>query len=341
MKSFWLVTIAVVISLTVAGCKGEKQSESISSPLTEIEVTTVRVKEVPIASPVELLGTVQSSHKAEIAANITGTISKLPVVLGSQVKKGDLLVEINAAEIGARLKKTQAELHQARRDLAREKTLLNKKAATAESVESLENSLMIAEAAYQEASILLSYTQVLAPFSGKITKKNSNVGDLATVGKPLLYLEDESALQIATEVPEEMIIQLQKGDRLPVSVPSANLEFEGIVSELAPTMNPTTRTGLVKLDIDAHIDLRSGMFARVSLIKNGENTLAIPIKAISSSGQMETIYIVRDQKAWLRLVRSGVEMGDWVEILSGVQADEEVVLTSLTKLSDGQPIKHQ
>lgn len=338
MKPLWYIVAFLSAVLFLCGCKEEEHQGTARERLPQVEVTVAQVRQVPVADQRELLGTVESKYRAEISAKVSGTITDLPVVLGSEVAKGELLLQISAGEIDARLQQSQAQLHQARRNLEREKKLLAKNAATPESVKSLGESLAIAEAAYQEARVIQSYTRIEAPFAGRVTKKLVNIGDLAKVGKPLLNIEDESLMQVTTDIPEALILKVKQGEVLLVAIPSAGLTVTGTVAEVAPTADPATRSGQVKLTIDSNPDLRSGQFARVTLAMQEAKTLTVPGDALVNLGQMERLFVVDDGKARLRLVRSGKRYGDHIEILSGVNPGEQVVISGQQQLRDGQPI---
>ena len=341
MKPFWFLAAVCAVSLILSSCKAEQPAEKAAVELPVQQVAVHAAEQVPVANQVEIIGTVESKYRAEISAKVSGTISTLPVVLGSEVKKGDLLLEISAGEIDARLQQSRAQLSQAQRNLAREKKLLVQNAATPETVKSLEESLAIAEAANQEALIMQSYTRLLAPFDGRVTRKLANIGDLATPGKALLNIEDESHLQVITDVPEAMILQVKQGDVLSVSVPAAGLTVPGTVAEVAPTANPTTRSGPVKINIASHPHLRPGQFARVALSQQSIKTVVVPRTALITSGQMEQLFVVENATARLRLVRSGAEYGETIEILSGIQAGEQVIVSGQDNLQDGQPVAVQ
>lgn len=341
MKPLRFLTAVCAVSLILNSCKAEQPAEKAAVELPLRQVTVQEAVRVPAAAQVEIIGTVESVDRAEISAKVSGTIFTLPVVLGSEVKKGDLLLEISAGEIDARLQQSRAQLNQAQRNLAREKKLLVQNAATPETVKSLEESLAIAEAAYQEARIMQSYTRLLAPFDGRVTRKLANIGDLATPGKPLLNIEDESHLQVITDVPEAMILQVKQDDVLTVTIPSAGLTVPGTVAEVAPTANPTTRSGPVKINIAPHPHLRPGQFARVALAQKNIQTLVVPQTALLHSGQMQLLFVVEKDRARLRLVRSGARYGETIEILSGITAGEQVVVTGQEDLHDGQPVAVQ
>lgn len=332
------VVIFTLFGFLLGGCDSAEKHQSPPSRLEPVKVTLAQASMVPITNQIELIGTVESVFQAEIAAKVSGTITAMPIVLGSQVKKGDLLVDISAGEIDAKLQQSQAQLEQAKRNLAREKKLLQKNAATPETVKSLEESLEIAEAAYQEARIMQSYTRVLAPFDGRITRKEANIGDLATPGKPLVRVEDETNLQVLTNIPETIIAKVRKGDQLIVNIPAAELSVTGTVAEVAPTANPTTRSGLVKLDLAPNAALHPGQFARVAIALDNESTLAIPHSALSRVGQLQRVFVVQDGVARLRLVRIGAIHGGNVEVLSGLAPGEQVVIASQQMLRDSQPV---
>jgi len=339
-SSHWL-TATLVAALLLGGCReGDlREKAQVNLPVKEVAVSAARL--TPIHNQIEILGTVASRNRAEIAGKVSGTITTLPVQLGQEVRRGDLLVELSAGEIDARMRQAQAQLQQARRNLERERKLLEKKAATPESVKSLAESLAIAEAAYEEARIIQGYTKIMAPFDGRVTAKMAAIGDLATPGKPLLVVEDELQLQVLADIPEAMILRVRQGDTLLVAIPSASLTVTGTVAEVAHSANPTTRSGPVKLDIDAHPDLRPGQFARIVLSTHEAETLVVPKAALITRGQMELLYVVNNDTAQLRLVRSGSAYGDDIEILSGLEPQEQVVVDGHQQLRDGQPVSMQ
>ncbi|MDW7774258.1 MAG: efflux RND transporter periplasmic adaptor subunit [Desulfobulbaceae bacterium] len=333
------ILLITVLLLAVAGCRNEHPEKKYSEerlPPVKVEAVTVAAEEALLQN--EVVGTVQPVDRAEIAAKVTGTIEQIPVVLGSRVQQGDLLVKINAGEISARVNQARTLLDQARRNLEREKKLLEKNAATAENVKSLEEAFQFARAAHEEAEVMFGYTVITAPFAGQITRKNVNPGDLATPGLPLLELEDDRKLQVVTAVPEGLVLQLSPGDTLRVSIPAAGLAVQGRVAEIAPAADPLSRTAAVKLDIEVDPRLRSGQFARVALPGTGKDAIFVPASAVLVFGQMDTVFVIRDDTARLRLVRTGALMNGVIEILAGLEPGEKVVVRNNAQLLDGQPV---
>lgn len=329
---------AVVLALLFSGCTSEQHQTAQHPELPTQDVTVAEARLDPVRNQIELIGTIESVNRVEIAAKVSGNITELPVVLGSPVKKGDLIVAIAAGEIDAKLRQSKAQLEQAQRNLEREEKLLKQKAATRETVLSLQESVRIAEAAYQEALTFQNYTTIKAPIDGRVTRKHVHVGDLATPGKPLVNIEDSNRLQVITDIPERFIARVRQGDALQVEVESAGMTVTGTVAEVAPTANPTTRTAPVKLDIEPNRHLYGGQFVRVTLVSDGARTLTVPEEAVSTMGQMERLFVVDEGRARLRLVRLGERYGDRVEILSGIGEGDRVVIKGRESLKDTQPV---
>jgi len=186
---------------------------------------------------------------------------------------------------------------------------------------------------------MLGYTKITAPFAGVVTRKRADVGDLATPGKPLLDMEDARSLRLEADVPEAVIGNLKLGDKLPVSISAVESEFEGVVGEISPAADPNSRTILVKLDLPDAQNLRAGQFGRVAMPVGESTALRIPASAIVHHGQMEIVFVVKDSSAQLRLVKTGKRIGDEVELVSGVEAGEKIVVEDAAGLVDGQPVE--
>ncbi len=341
MKLRKMAAIGAIVCMTtaLASCNNEEHRAHKSAqqlPAATVSVDTVK-RQISL-NQVEIVGTIQAVEQAEISSKITGNITALPVDLGSIVQRGDLLVEISAGEISAQVEFTKAQLRQAQRNLAREEKLLKKHAATPETVKSLRDNTKIAEAAHRKAVTMLGYTRITAPFSGIITKKIANVGDLATPGKVLLKIEEGTKLQVLTAIPEAMILRVNKGDKLSVYVPSVNLTVEGEVAEISPTADPSSRTAPIKLHIGTNPNLRSGQFARIALAMEQTKTLVIPASAVVPFGQMERVFVVEKDKARLRIVRTGALNDNNVEILSGLGEGETIITVGNQTIIDGQPV---
>lgn len=313
-----------------------------ANPATAIKTTpsvntaVVEQKDVPVL--LEVVGTLQAVERAAISAKVTGVIIDVPVVLGSRIQKGDLLIAISAEEINARLKQAEAQLRQAERNLAREQKLLKKNATTSETVKSMQDRYRVAKASYLEVKTMLGYTTIKAPFDGVVSAKKVHRGDLAVPGTVLLSIENNKKLQVATAVPESLVQRIRPGDELQVYIPSTDVPTSGTVAEIAPSADPSSRTAPVTIDLPFDERFRSGQFARVMLPGKEQQSLFIPSGAVVAKGQMERVFVVEENRARLRLVRTGMTHNGMVEILSGLKAGEQVIIDNNTLLINGQPV---
>ena len=327
-------------ALFVAGC-GQKSGPT---PAASLPTVTVRAQTIELRRRIateEVVGTVRAKLRAVIEAKVSGKIARMIVVPGQKVRHGELLASIEAREVQARLEAALAVRQQAEGDLKRDASLLEQNILPQSQYDAAQSKFRVADAAVREAETLLGYAKVEAPFDGTVTRKLADVGDLAAPGKPLLELEDSRTLRLEADVPEAVVGTLTLGERLPVRLAAMDRDLEGVVSEIAPTSDPGSRTFLVKLDLPATPSVRAGQFGRVAMPVGKTSALRIPASAVVVRGQMESVFVVIDGKARLRIVRTGKRIGQDVELASGVDAGETIVVENASALLDGQPLRVQ
>lgn len=335
-----LSALLLAALLGAAGCKDPARNGAAGQQLPVAEVRIITMAGQAAQRQNEVAGAVESVQRATIAAKIAGPIEEMPISLGLAVKKGALLARISAGEIAARLSQAETQLAQAQRNFEREKRLLEQDASTRETVNSLEDAYRVAEAGVREAKAMRDYAVITAPFAGIVTQKMANAGDLATPGMPLLVLENTGHLQVVAAAPEALALKIKKGDPLAVTVPTAEFSQAGTVTEISPAADTASRTALVKIRIDGGSALQPGQYARVALPgAAGASAFAVPETALSRFGQMERLFVIQNNKAQLRLVRSGEHLDGQVEILAGLDAGEQVVVQGGERLVDGQPVR--
>lgn len=326
------------LALTSCGHKRERSKENASSlPSAQVRVQKVESKSRAVTE--EVVGTMRAKLHATLEAKLSGRIDKLPVVLGQRVKAGELVARLDAAEINARLEQAQASLEQAERDWKRVSVLFEQQAATRSEYDAAQSRERLAKGAAAEAKAMMSYVEVVAPFDGVVTKKWVDVGDLAAPGKPLISIEDPSALQLEADVPQAVASHVQRDARLGARVDGVAGELTGTVSEIAPSADPVSRTFRVKVDLAKQPGLSSGQFARLLVPVGEHSSLRVPVSAIVERGQLGIAFVVENQHAQLHLVKTGKRIGDEVEILSGLHAGDAVVIEGAALLTDGQPVE--
>jgi membrane fusion protein (multidrug efflux system) len=334
-----LLPIAVV-AFALAGCDSKRENATENParlPVAQVRVQTVENKSRTMTE--EVVGTVRAKLHATLEARLSGRIEKMPVVLGEKVQKGQWIARLDAGEIAARLEQAQASLEEAGRNWKRTSALFAQQSATRAEYEAAQSRQKIAKGAAAEAKAMMDYVEIFAPFDGLVTKKWADVGDLAAPGKPLVDIEDPSALQMEADVPEAIASHILQGSRLVVSVDAVSNTLEGVVSEIAPAADPMSRTFRVKLDLPQTPGLMPGQFARLAVPIGERNSVRVPAAAVVQRGQLEIVFSVTNQLAQMNLVKTGKRVGDEIEILSGLDAGKTVVIRGAEQLTDGQPVE--
>lgn len=332
-----LVTVVLMLILTGCGKHGDAAEQGASAPPARVAVAGAVSR--PVWDEEEVVGSVEAAQRAVLSAKVTGVIEAIKVAPGAKVGRGEVLATIDAREIKARLDQAVAAQDQAQKDFARIQRLLQSGSSTRQEFDAATTRLRTADAGLVEARTMLQYTSISAPFDGVVTRKLVEVGDLATPGKPLLEMENSSVLRFECEVPEALVDRIQMGSTLPVRVDAAGAELAGVVSEIAPSASAGSRTFLVKLDLPSAEKLRAGQFGRVRVPVRERPAILVPETAVVRRGQIESVFVVQDGKARLRLVKSGRTLDGAVEILSGLSGGEQVVTGDAALLTDGAPVE--
>ncbi len=325
--------------LLAAGCHRHEPSPAAKTPLAAAPVKVQTVQSLRRAATEEVVGTVRPRLSALLSTKLSGTIGQMLAVPGQAVKAGQLLVEIDSREIQARLEQATATRDQTQKDLQRFKTLLAQNALTQQEFDAAQSRARVAEAAVKEAETMLTYTRVVAPFDGVVTAKRAEAGDLSTPGLTLVEVEDPRTLRLEADVPEGLVGSLQPQQKLTVRVPAAQAIMEGLVGEIAPAADPLSRTVRVKLDLPETRGVRSGQFGRVAVPVAEVNAIRVPAGAVVVRGQMELAFVVDHERAQMRLVKTGKHLGQEVEVVSGLNSGEQIVVEGAGQLSDGQPVE--
>ncbi|MHC1729493.1 MAG: efflux RND transporter periplasmic adaptor subunit [Syntrophobacteraceae bacterium] len=184
-----------------------------------------------------------------------------------------------------------------------------------------------AEAAISEARAMLSYTVIQAPFTGQVVRKMVNVGDMASPGQTLFFLETPSRPELHAALSESLIQYLKTGQDLEVRIDALELTSEGKIREIVPQSDPSTRTVLVKVSLPAEQRLVNGLFGRLRIPYGQYDALVIPSKAVSQVGQLPLVEVIdMDGYPQRRFVTLGEHHGDLVEVLSGLAENEEAII---------------
>ena len=225
-------------------------------------------------------------------------------------------------EASARLKAAQAAYEMAR---AKRGQLDSKRASVQQEI--------------RGASIMRDYTRISAPFSGVVTAKSVEPGNLAAPGAPLLTVEREGAYRLEASVDESRLPFVKAGQAVDVALESLDRRFTAHVSEIVPSVDAASRTYIVKIDLPAMPNLRSGMFGRAMFPLGTRKVATIPPPAMVEHGQLQSVFVIEDGCARTRLITTGERRQSAVEVLSGLSEGEKLVSPVPAGLSDGARVE--
>jgi len=193
------------------------------------------------------------------------------------------------------------------------------------------------------ARVYVGYAKLTSPINGIVVSKQTDVGHLATPGSPLLTIEDNSRYQLAVSVEESRLGTIHLHDQAQLEIEAVGTtELIGLVEEIVPTSDPNSRSYIVKVGVPnlPGVQLRSGVYGKARFISGQRQALAIPKTAISQRGQLTGVFVVdHSGLARLRLIKTGRAFGDNVEILSGLNAGEQIVIEGPATIQDGTRVR--
>ena len=202
----------------------------------------------------------------------------------------------------------------------------------------INSKMAVVEQEVRAAGIMRDYAKLAAPFSGVVITRTVEPGNLATPGVPLLTIERDGLYRLEASVDESKLATVRAGQAVEV-VLEADRKLNARVSEIVPSVDAASRTYIVKLDLPATPQLRTGMFGRAIFPLGMQKVVAVPLAALMERGQLQSVFVVEDGVAHTRLVTTGRRTGNAVEVLSGLTAGEKVVLPVPVGLQDGARVE--
>jgi RND family efflux transporter MFP subunit len=198
--------------------------------------------------------------------------------------------------------------------------------------------MAVVEQEVRGAGIMRDYAKLAAPFSGVVITRTVEPGNLATPGAPLLTIEQDGLYRLEASVDESKLASVRVGQAVE-AVLEADRKLSARVSEIVPSVDAASRSYIVKLDLPATPQLRTGMFGRAIFPLGMQKVVAVPLAALMERGQLQSVFVVEDGVAHTRLVTTGRRTKDAVEVLSGLTAGEKVVLPLPVGLQDGARVE--
>lgn len=307
------------------------------------EVETVTVLAEAMADDVTAVGTLRSNESVVLRPEVAGRIAEIRFSEGGPVRRGDVLVDFDAAVQRAEVQQAKANLALAQANFGRTEDLFNRKFLSQSARDEAASRLEVARANMALAEARLDKMRIRAPFAGIVGIRNVSVGDYVKEGEDLVNLEDIATLKVDFRLPETYLAQIRPGQKLELASDAVEGRlFAAVVSAIDPLVDEQGRAVVMRATLQNEgLRLRPGMFARVRLIlEERANVAVVPEEAlVPAPGDVQFVYRVVDGKAQRVEVKTGARRGARVEIVKGVQAGDVVVTAGQLKLRDGAAVR--
>ncbi len=359
-----LMSMACVLLACLAGCKGggEPHGVELERPVVSgVQLSTLAP--VTITEYYETSGTIKPRTSSLVAARLMATVTAVLVKEGETVKAGQPLLTLDNRDVVQKVKGATAGVREAenamestRQNMAlaeitysRYKNMYDAKALSRQELDQVETQRKVASlefdrvtqmvnrarAGLDEALVFQDFTTVVAPVAGVVSNKRIELGSMAVPGMPLFTVEDAGAFRLEVNVNETMAGKLHPGLAVPVEIPATDQRFVGQISDVVPTVDPGSRSFLVKIDI-ANPGLQSGLYVKAKIPMAERSAIVVAPRAVVAKGQLTGVYVA-DEKGVVRyrLVRTGRQYDQGLEVVSGLQGNETIITDGVSQAIDG------
>ncbi|MBZ4033999.1 efflux RND transporter periplasmic adaptor subunit [Flavobacterium sp. 17A] len=355
IKSSALLFTALVV---LSGC--EKKKEETAKPEIEPKVETFLLSKEKLTTELRLPAELTGFQQVDLYAKVSSFVKTLKVDIGTKVKKGQLLIVLEAPEISSQLAAAESRLKSMEAIYATSKSTYNRLYETSKVEGTIsKNDLEMANgkknsdyaqyqaaiAAHKEISIMRGYLEIRAPFDGVVAARNVNLGTfVGPAGKgsdlPLLTIQEQSKLRLAVSVPELYTGYLHAGDEMSFNVKSLPDTFSAKITRMSGALDLKLRSERVEMDVhNTKGNLLPGMVAEVLLPLNAkDSTYVVPKSAVVSSA--EGIYVVKvvNHKATRVDIKKGREIEDKIEIFGDLNPQDKLVKIASEETKEGDII---
>ena len=329
---------AAALALAACGPSGPAPAPKAAAPLS---TATVELREVDLTTSAEAV--VEAVRQSTVSAQVSGRIVDIRFDVGDRVEKGAVILRIDeraasqaVAASEAQVREAEANLVNARASYERARQLLAQKFVSQAAVDKAEADFKAAESRMKAtlagagaAATEKSFTTIVAPYSGVVSARHVQLGEMAAPGKPLFTGFDPTGLRVVATVPSAQVPAIQSGAKARIEVPSLGRWVEVKSITVVPSADPRTHTTQVRLDLPADAKgLLPGVFARAYFVTGRAPRLMVAREAVLRRSEVTAVYVVDAQgQARLRQVRLGTASDEKsVEVLAGLKAGERVAL---------------
>lgn len=314
-----------------------KLHERVTEP-KPVAVETAPVTEKILADEFETIGSLASMDNIDISSELSGQIAAIYFKPGTLVKKGTLLIQLDATVLKSELASAEANLALSKTNYERTRELANKKLASEQALDQALANLQEKQNTVKAKKAQLEKLSLRAPFTGTLGSRQVSVGQYVRVGQPLVRLIANQKLRVEYTLPERYLPRVQEGQQVTiVSDAYPKQIYRGYVNYIDPAVDKETRTIAIEALIDNTNNLLSaGLFVRVNHeFANKRKRLLVPEESLIPTINGQKIFVLRNDKAVAVRVKTGAHHGAMTEVNSGLSVDDIVIVRGQHKLREG------
>jgi membrane fusion protein (multidrug efflux system) len=310
---------------------------AVAAPPVAVDVVTVALE--PFDVQVQATGTLLARESVELVSELNRRLLKVRAEEGSEVKKGQVLFELDSADLNAQLAQLAVQARLAKATLDRNQKLSSEGLSTQAELDTAQAKLDDAEAQRRVLGVTLSKTIIRAPFSGKMGLRRVSEGAWVSPSTVLATLQDTSTLKLDFTLPERYAGQVAIGSEFGFKISGNGQAFKGKVLAQEPLVDKQTRSILVRGVVENEPRLLPGTFATVEVPLRTEQALLVPAMAVVPDVDGRRVFVARNGAAVGVRVEVGARTADRVQILSGLQAGDQVIVNNLLRVRNGSKLK--
>ena len=332
-----------IFIFSVIACDADNQhAKKKGGKKQPVEVVTV--ERTPLTTTRAVTGTLEATRTVHIYNEEQGRIKQLPFYQGDQIKTGDLLVELDNTLTRAELDKAIAAYKQAAIDYKRLKKLKPRNLASEDEIARAETAVEQARAERVLQETRLARTRIEAPFNGLISERLKEPGDVVALHDHILTVYDPNTLIAKVHVSEIILHNIKLESEVALRIDAlGDKQFKGVVTRKYPTINPSTRQGTIEVTLQPAPEGASpGQLSRVTIEGQTIPLKSLPLAVIRHDTRGEYVFKVNDKnKATYTSVRTGIQIGDRIEIIEGLETGDKVISKGFLNLRNNATVKIQ
>jgi membrane fusion protein (multidrug efflux system) len=330
----------LLLSLAAFACSSKQGGGGFSMPPMPVEVAAANVEK--IRDKLDVVGTIEAAEAVTIVSEIDGTVTSIPFQEGSPIRKGDLIVQLDDAQLAGELARAEALHAQSKENFERVKAVVDQKAGAPQDLDDAAAAMKVAEANLAVATSRRAKARITAPFDGVIGARRISVGTFLRAGQTITELANLDAIRVNFSAPERYVARLVRGATVIVSTTAfPGYEVSGTIIAVEPILDVTTRNVRIVAKLpNPGRRFRSGMSANVAAILGERaSAITIPNESVFATGDQSFVFTVKSDSTVTRVpVTLGTRTAVDVEVVKGLEPGATVVRAGHQKLFEGAKV---